>query len=99
MVQARTAFSMCTGAGTAEMARSLIQKYFNEQGYDMNIKTVAMWAPCKVCNNCFSFIVPTCTAPNKNLPLKLASLPSSLSLSSGVERALSQHHCEQPELV
>ena len=34
---------MCTGALTAEMARSMLQSYVRKTGYDMDIRTVAVW--------------------------------------------------------
>ena len=46
LLQARTAFSMCSGALTAEMSRAVLQQYARATGYDMDIRTVALWASC-----------------------------------------------------
>ena len=46
LLQARTAFSMCSGALTAEMSRAVLQQYVRATGYDMDIRTVALWASC-----------------------------------------------------
>ena len=34
---------MCSGALTAEMSRSVLQKYANATGWPMDIKTLALW--------------------------------------------------------
>ena len=46
LFQERTAFSMCSGAGTAESARAVLQKLVHSypiSGLEMDIKTVALW--------------------------------------------------------
>ncbi|CAK9031406.1 Uncharacterized protein SCF082_LOCUS19629 [Durusdinium trenchii] len=110
MVQARTAFSMCTGAGTAEMARSLIQKYFNEQGYDMNIKTVAMWEWNERCHSIIASNLSWCeqVTGHREAPHLFSDIESlnpqscyrgdfkSLSYSEKRDRILgSEMHCLQ----
>ena len=46
LARARTAFSMCTGSGTAECARSVLQKTVNDSNlvdWNMDIRTVCQW--------------------------------------------------------
>ena len=66
LVHARTGFSMCSGALTSEMARSVLQTYVRQTGYDMNIRTVALW---DACTQYFSWIKPE--LHDKTLSLRL----------------------------
>ena len=47
LFKARTAFSMCSGAGTAEAAPTVLQRITQEYpvagNVEMDIKTVALW--------------------------------------------------------
>ena len=48
LAHARTAFSMCSGVGTAESSRAVLQKIVNSapcpsHPFTMNIQTVALW--------------------------------------------------------
>ena len=43
LAHARTAYSMCSGAMTAEMARAVLQHHVRKSGFDMDIRTVAVW--------------------------------------------------------
>ena len=51
--QARSAFSMCSGVGTAEAARAVLQSTINSDPdtrhgpVRMDIETVALWDPCR----------------------------------------------------
>ena len=49
MAEAKSAFSMCSGVGTAEAARAVVQKTVNSDPsadpFNMNIETVALWEP------------------------------------------------------
>ena len=44
LATSRTAFSMCTGAMTAEMARMCLQQAVTATDFPMDIQTVALWA-------------------------------------------------------